>query len=121
MDGVLYHRTALHLPLLLGIQLGLNIMVQEPLCKNTTTTPDLTMPVEWKERLSELVVQSRYWLVRAIELGGSRNPSDPPELRNDGHGQYEYSPTRGWEGDGDWNENVLLGLKFVEKCLEGLV
>jgi len=113
---LLNSQPTLHLPLLLGIQLGLNVLVHEALSKNV----DLQTNSAWRERMTELTSQSSYWLEKAISLGASSDHFSPAERRDDGHGVYEYSPTRGWEGEGDWTENVVLGFGFVGQCLSAL-
>ena len=86
--------SALHLPILLGLQLGLNVFLHEPLSV-AVWTPSPT----WRERMAEIVHDSRNWIMDCIVIGSSENTQ------------------RGWEGDGDWNENVLLGFLLAKRCL----
>jgi hypothetical protein len=85
----------LHLPLLLGIQLALNVLLHAPLAACAATPSPA-----WRERLAEIAHGSRYWIAQAIALGSTD------------------ATRRGWEGDGDWNELVVLGFGVAKRALQ---
>lgn len=84
------------MPILLGIQLALNVMLHEPL-SHWKHAPTLF----WRKRLGDMVMQSRRWIIEAIQVGAS-----------DVEGNR-----RGWEGRGDWIEDVRLGYMMAQRCL----
>lgn len=77
------------------MQFALNVLLFEPLSRAAWTPSDA-----WRTRMDEITSQSRYWLVDAISFGAT-------DLKR-----------RGWEGEGDWNENVWLGFMVVKRLLE---
>jgi hypothetical protein len=89
-----YSHSALNLPVILGLQLGINLMLNEPLRR-----VDWASNQEWIERMRQITDVSRYWLVDGIKIGG------------------EGTNTRGWEGSGDWNENVWLGYLIAKEFI----
>jgi len=86
--------SALNLPVILGLQLGINLVLMETLCR-----ADWTPNQEWTERMRQITDVSRYWLVDGIKIGA------------------EGTNTRGWEGSGDWNENVWLGYLVAKEFI----
>ena len=86
--------TALNLPVILGLQLGINLMLTEPLSR-----ADWSPNTEWTDRMRQITDLSRFWLVDGIKIGaGGAN-------------------TRGWEGSGDWSENVWLGYLIAKEFI----
>lgn len=87
---------AMHLPILLGIQLAINLLIHEPLSHAAWTPSE-----SWRATLSERQSQSLRWIREAIDVGSS-------DVNQ-----------RGWEGDGEWVENVELGWRTASRCIMG--